>query len=279
MEAKWIRTTRRAPCPICERPDYCAVATTGEVVLCMRTPSAKPIKFKSGETGYLHRLTDPKPPPPPKRAPKPYTGDWTDFAKQCSERIGKDTLARLSLELGVSVASLQRMRTGWSAEHQAITFPMRTAQRKIIGIRLRDWRGAKWAVTGSRQGLFVPAGILDGLVLICEGPTDACAGLDLGFTTIGRPSCSACVRETVELCKGRDVVICGDNDDAKIRLDGSRYWPGQDGAHKLADALCGACRSVKLIWPAKTKDLRGWLKAGCTPADLQKAIARAKNIA
>lgn len=47
---------RTAPCPICEKPDWCSRSTDGEVIICMRVRSNK--QTKNG--GYLHLTTDPQ---------------------------------------------------------------------------------------------------------------------------------------------------------------------------------------------------------------------------
>jgi hypothetical protein len=57
---------------------------------------------------------------------------------------------------------------------------MNDGKRSVIGIRLRNDLGRKWAVTGSRQGLFLPGPHPGQTVLIVEGPTDAAAAVDLG---------------------------------------------------------------------------------------------------
>jgi len=65
---------------------------------------------------------------------------------------------------------------------------------KIIGIRRRLPNGRKISLTSSKTGLFIPADLSpEGLLLICEGPTDTAAALDLGFAAIGRPNCNSCV--------------------------------------------------------------------------------------
>ncbi len=67
-------------------------------------------------------------------------------------------LARFASELGVSAASLGRLGSKWSWEHKAWAFPMRATNGTILGVRLRGLDGRKWAVVGSRQGLFIPDG-------------------------------------------------------------------------------------------------------------------------
>jgi hypothetical protein len=73
---------------------------------------------------------------------------------------------------------------------------------RVQGIRLRFSNGRKLAVRGGREGLFVPSGLAaTNQLLICEGPTDTAALLDLGFAAVGRPSCAGGTRLLVELLR------------------------------------------------------------------------------
>jgi hypothetical protein len=48
------RVTRQNPCPICDRPNWCLVATNGTYAICQRTSSARTAKGNCG--GWIHRL-------------------------------------------------------------------------------------------------------------------------------------------------------------------------------------------------------------------------------
>jgi len=50
----WNRVSRRTPCPVCSRPDWCGVSTDGMVACCMRVESGRALR----NGGWLHRLTD-----------------------------------------------------------------------------------------------------------------------------------------------------------------------------------------------------------------------------
>jgi hypothetical protein len=49
----WTRVSRRKPCPVCNKFDFCEVANDGLTVHCMRIPSAQPLAFRQG--GWLHK--------------------------------------------------------------------------------------------------------------------------------------------------------------------------------------------------------------------------------
>jgi hypothetical protein len=168
-----------------------------------------------------------------------------------------EALGRLADDLGLSVDSLQQLCVGWAAEHRAWTFPMRDAVGNVLGIRLRLRNGRKLAVRGGHEGLFIPTRLTEiveansGQLLVAEGPTDTAALLDLGFDTIGRPSCSGGTRLLVEFIrrrKVRSVVVVADSD-----------MPGQRGAANLAEVLTAYAASIRIVTPpVPQKDARAW---------------------
>ncbi len=51
---RWVRTTRRYPCPVCGKSGYCEVSDDGKTAHCMRVPSGVPMRHRQG--GWLHQL-------------------------------------------------------------------------------------------------------------------------------------------------------------------------------------------------------------------------------
>jgi hypothetical protein len=136
---------------------------------------------------------------------------------------------------------------------------------KIIGIRRRFPNGSKASAKGGKNGLFIPADLTGvGPLLLCEGPTDAAAALDLGSAAIGRPNCNSLVEMTVRAVRGREeIVIVADNNAV-----------GRTGADRLASILGLCCPCVRVVHPpAGVKDLRQWLHAGLTCEALRAVIA------
>ncbi len=272
----WIRVTRRQPCPICTRPDWCSLSEDGRVAVCMRVESDKPCK--SG--GWYHNLTEPvtvRPAPKPKVKPVA-TEDFARLAVEYAEQL-TNTLIPAKM-LGVSVRSLERLQMGWNGK--GYTFPMRDGRERVIGIRVRGNKG-KWSVPGSHNGLFWPEGVYrgnDSPLMICEGPTDCAALLDLGFAAIGRPSCTGGVEHIVEFLQGRrrEVVIVADHDELKRRPDGSTFRPGQEGAARLAQEIKPLVRTVKGIKPPYHKDVRDWVRAGATRAVIESVIRNTRFV-
>ena len=240
----------------------------------MRVPEGA--KKRSSNGGFVHVLRDDRAwrSRPPARviraaAHKPRRLDLDHLAQQYREAVHGTALQALAESLGLTRESLVRLRIGWDARRSAWTFPMVDRAGQVLGIRLRFPDGRKLAVTGGREGLFIPDGLdYSGPLILAEGPTDCAALLDLGLTAIGRPSCSGAVRHCIELVRAHwpvDVVVMADGDE-----------PGQRGAESLASTLLIVARSVCVIQPpAGTKDMRIWKQAGATRADVERAIEAA----
>ena len=267
------RVNKQNPCPVCGKSDWCLVARDGSAAICQRIKDGS---VKScGDAGYLHVLvgwsrgqqhrSQRKFIVIPNNRPD---RDFVVLQQQYSRQITNQQLNDLSQRLGLSTQSLKRLRIGWDSE--AYTFPMSDSDGNIIGIRRRFPNGQKVSLKRSRTGLFVPSGLpTQGLLLLCEGPSDTAAVLDLSFAGIGRPNCSSKILMTAEAARGRtEIVIVGDNDNV-----------GRAGAETLADALVLHYSCVKIVYPPDgIKDLRKWLQAGLTHETLQQIIKDAKPV-
>ena len=273
MKSEWKRVNRQCPCPVCEKPDWCLytgsdVAPTAAI--CARIESEK----QCGEAGWLHVLRDDGPAWPAWRrtihtaaatmTPPATSEALTKIADSAAASTAPELLERLVGNLGVSVDSLRRLSVGWLPGRRAWSFPMRSADGMITGIRLRYWNGKKLSVKGGKEGLFLPRDLqLGGRLLICEGPTDTAALLDLGFSVVGRPSCSGGVKHLVKLAQRLepdDAVVVADDD-----------GPGRRGADNLAEKLLAYVPTVRVITPP-AKDARVWVRHGATLSDVETAI-------
>lgn len=243
-----LRVTRSNPCKVCERPDWCMYSEDGQAAICARVSEGA--KKRCGEAGWLHILKEGSRPDGKaikRYIPKPVR-DFSDECEAFKAAIADWQIKILAGSLSVSSESLNRLSVGFDRE--AYTFPMMDENLRIIGIRRRFDDGRKLALAGSSNGLFIPYGLdEDKTLVICEGPTDTAAALDLGFEGIGRPNCDSKIEMTVRFARGRNkVVIVCDND-----------TPGRDGAKKLAEELVKCCPEVKIISPPPgIKDLREW---------------------
>ena len=271
----WRRVTKANPCPICAKPNFCGVASDGSACICMRVEAGASKRTRNG--GFLHRITGQR------RAwrarttelpdQKPCRHDLAGLAANYRTAVNPTRLQRLADVLGLSVASLRRLGIGWAHDCRAWSFPMTDAGGNVRGIRLRLENGRKFAVTGGREGLFVPTDLCGDSLFITEGVTDCAALLDLGLAAVGRPCCSGGVRLLVELVKTRkpaDVIVVADADE-----------PGQRGGDALSSALVLYAHRVRIITPPPgIKDARAWLQAGATAADVHEAVdvAPTRNI-
>jgi hypothetical protein len=281
---KWNKVSRHHRCPICGKPDWCLTtgpADSPDAVICARIESDKRVGAKGA--GWLHRLRDDdgwRDRPRQRRVRIEQSAepiiDFGAMAAECEAALGPLNRGVLAAELGVSEESLSRLHVGWSARHHAFTFPMAGADCYYRGIRLRSTSGRKWSVRGGREGLFIPS-IYDGpsapfdgpgLLMICEGPTDCAALMDLGFSAVGRPSCTGGTSLLLGLILAegsfvpREIVIMADDD-----------GPGQRGAWHLAMTLVSYAPAVRVISPpVGVKDARQWKREGAARSDVLDVI-------
>lgn len=271
---------KREKCPICQHVGWCGHSNDGVVVHCMRVPS----NHVCTSGGWFHFLIErpqrtfvPRAPRRPERRLFDASATMAGFrAEFCSYRGGDifDSLTAVADDLHLVAADIDRLLIGRSSHYQAWCFPMLDANGTCIGIRLRRYGSSdKFSVSGSRDGLFydpelqpmetMANGVKGRELVIVEGATDCIAGYALGLPCVGRSSCSTGGDLLRELC-GRlrvsRVTIVTDNDNYKIRPDGTPWRPGIEGAQKLAQQL-GRC--YRIITPPK-KDLRDWYMAGLT---------------
>lgn len=248
----WIRVTKAKPCPVCSKPDWCLLSQDGSACICPRIESKK---FIEG-SGYLHVLSETEWSKdqwkPEKKELPEHNEVIAVMARKYYKLCDEEALVDASERIAVSERSLRRLGMGWCASQSANTFPMFRYERRLIGIRMRGTDGRKWAIKGSKQGLFMPTEIGPQGIIICEGPTDTAAMLDLGFNAIGRPSCMGATELILEVVEGRCVAIMADRD-----------GPGMDGAERLQAAIKRKTKESLIISPPPGyKDARSWYRGG-----------------
>ena len=185
----------------------------------------------------------------------------------CRDALTPHRLNGLASATGLPADALDELGVGWSDRLTCWTFPMRSADGAVRGLRTRTPAGAKRAVTGSRDGLFFPAAWAadpperPARLVIAEGPTDAAALLAWGFVACGRPSAHGAAGIVGNLCRRlrpAEVVILADADD-----------PGRKGAEALTAGLLATAPRVRVCEPpAGVKDARAWFLAGATAAEV-----------
>lgn len=265
-KAAWQRVSRAHPCRVCGKPDWCLISTDSRSVICARVESAR----RCGEAGWLHVesgqwIGECQRPVVFEFEAAATTHGWDAAVSGFESNLASNRLRELSAHLGVSAESLRRLRVGWSNHNRAFTFPMVNADGRIVGVRLRTPSGRKLAIRGGKQGLFVPVGPSARRLVICEGPTDTAAVLDLELNAIGRPSCSGGAKQIVGLVvrsKPDRIVLIADSD-----------LSGCQGAQQLGATLVAYANEVRIVYPPNgVKDAREWVRQGATHEDLLRAI-------
>lgn len=249
----YVSATRRQRCPICGKPDWCLLSKDGTHAICPRIESGHPF----GDAGWRHELgSEVQQHVRTYVAVQPVslepTIDCETLQVELTENADDDWILETAGELGVSYSSLVRLGIGQTMMGHA-TFPMYNGERKMVGFRVRAPGGRKYAITGSRSGVFLPEDLRPGVdTYITEGPSDTAAMLTLGLQAIGRPSCMGGARYVSKLLELFDLspVVVSDND-----------APGIAGAQRLAEMLGGA----RIISPTGgAKDVREWVAGGVT---------------
>lgn len=262
------RVTRSRVCPVCGHPDWCLIAHDLSKAICPRIVSATP----AGDAGFVH-VIDPNATPLDAskvsvRSQRPYF-NGVYIHRQCRESLG-DRAAALAEKLGVSVASLDALGLGYCDREKAYSFPMRDGLGSIVGIRLRNDEGKKWAIRNGKQGLFYNASVpRRDTVFVFEGPTDTAAGLDWGFNSIGRASALGNHNEVRAVVGSRRVVIVADGRDEN--------GIGLRGANVLALDIARTAEEVRVIVPP-AKDARAWKNDGASAKDVLKLMAEARPV-
>lgn len=270
----WNRCNKSNPCPICGKPDWCSFTNDG-AVRCMRVevpPQGWVINKKHYDGGTTYRPEGEeqfrakyvKRRPVVEKPALDFMPMSMEFWGACSENQADELANDLGIEGGIL---LRLLGLGWSEQHQAYSFPMFATPYKCVGIRLRTKQGDKFAVKGSKNGIFlVDSTPVPDKVFVCEGPTDTAAMMQLGFQAMGRPSCSGGIDYLRSMLKGREVVIVSDHDS-----------PGRAGANKLANELMYTNKSVKIIEPPR-KDMRAWLNNGASAKAVDQLVDNAKEM-
>lgn len=257
MSDRWYRVNKKRPCAICRRPDWCTY--TENAACCMRVKSEK--ELRNG--GWLHRTSEPLPRVAPiRKAIDVPALDADRLWRRWFELTDTKALDEFGMSLGVDTDCLKAIGCAWSS-FSAWAFPMSDANGKVIGIRLRNNAGDKWAVRGSKSGLFIPADyshMQDGVCYLVEGPTDLAAAMTIGLKAIGRAAClgqEPMILDYVRRNRVERLVIVTDNDD-----------PGLRGAEKLQSML----PILSCVWVPPTKDIREFVNLGGRYAAMQACL-------
>jgi DNA primase len=193
------------------------------------------------------------------KPPKPVSRELKDGYESLRAETTEEAFTTLAATLGIPKETLMSLGFAWSKRKHAWMTPMRDANTEIIGFQFRS-ESAKWMLTGSRLGLFLPSMPIEKTLYVTEGASDCASVLSLGLFAIGKPSAMGgmdlCV-DYVKKWKIESVVICADNDEAKLNQSTGEFVSiGFAGATKLSERL--VCKKRVFIPPEK--DMRSWVR-------------------
>ena len=288
LREKWPSFSHDSVCGLCGRPKPCRYSPDGSVVMCVRV-SAGAFKEKNG--WYFHRVGESRPRAHAQGrvlyvAPSPVRKDLADLVAAYQHTVLDGWLEEFAEAEGLKVDALRRLGIGLAFDQgraagadagdvlrtppdaRCWTLPMRDGDHNVVGLLRRWGTGEKKTLLGSHLGLFIPTGLQSGEpLLLAEGATDTAAALGLGFESVGRPSSGAGADDLVRLVRKlnpADVVVFSDVDS---------HYVGQRGARQVASRLAVYTRRLRITCaPPPFKDLRQWVKAGATAADVQGVI-------
>lgn len=266
----WPHVNKQHPCPICQKTDWCQFGD--RAIKCMRVES----KNSCSTGGWYHFYEEDKPEFVPRaELPKPPPSQGFNLLMaEYRNRTQTFQFQALAESLGVLPESLIALGAGYAQNRKAWAFPMWDGLNTILGIRLRNLQGFKWAVPGSRIGVFRPSKSVPAqpICYLPEGPTNTAATLSLGLYAVGRPTCNSGTTQLQETLRNlgiRRVVIIADNDPEK-QIGNRQGYPGIEGAKQLQRDL--QCKSVIFIPPSPCKDIRDFLKAGGTKSYIESEV-------
>jgi hypothetical protein len=245
------RVSRAHRCPVCGKDTWCVYDPQRGAAICPRVESDRRI----GDAGWMHKGDSvPKTAVFEKQRAELLPMDGGEAAQARYEAQGAARLPLLALSLGLSRASLRRLGAGWNGS--AWTFPMRNARREIVGFRTRGEDGSKFAIKGSRAGVFIPEDLpRGGTIWVVEGPTDVAAMLDMDLPAVGRASCMGQEEEIARCVMPYEAVhLVADADEVGVR-----------GALRLSKTI--GRRSRVMLPPLGLKDARQVLNFGGGKSD------------
>jgi hypothetical protein len=290
------RASRTNVCPICEHPDWCLVDAAAAI--CQRAASGG---VQVGEAGRLFVVDENAYPAIRTRRRRRLSESeaYARFAPMARRYFVRRKLAveSLAAELGVPTWTLDALYVGATqfGAKRVWCIPERNHLSQEIGIAYRFADGTRRYAKGSRPALTYEDNWRDcpRPLFVVEGASDTAAGLALGLSVIGRPSCLGGVKHLTRMLTGfwGEIVIVAERDRKRhedlapmVRkkhrpgCGGCRHcWPGLSGAQQSAARLRKALRrDVRhALLPDDAKDLRAWLNAKDIDLDDQEALAEA----
>jgi hypothetical protein len=168
-------------------------------------------------------------------------------AKQYEEAMTPTLRAALAKHRGLPVAALDGWGIGWTGTQYA--FPVYTAQKRCVDIRLYKLGGRMMSTPGATTGLFgaqlLPNALPDESIYICEGEWDAIAWRyvreEAGYSgvVVGVPGANTFKQEWGPWFAKRNTHVLYDHDE-----------PGIQGDQKVFKRISNYTRTLRFLhWP------------------------------
>lgn len=184
--APMLRASASRRCPVCGRPDWCLIAPDGSAAICARIES----EHRSGNAGWLHRLSEPATRRPRPASDRPPQG--TRAADADLDRVYRAVLVELTLTDRHRQQLVQRgltdpdlARAGYRSLPSGCRAGIARRLRDVFpdellltvpGIIDRDGPHGRYLTLGGAPGLIIPirtvGGLIVGLVVRPDEPGD-----------------------------------------------------------------------------------------------------------
>jgi hypothetical protein len=108
----WNRVSRRRPCPVCERPDWCLYAgdeSAPSAVICARVESNKRVGDQGA--GWLHVL----------RNDGPVWPEWKRTVHIAVRKLGPEPAGRK--RVAIQAPDVKALKTGELTNHETASLP------------------------------------------------------------------------------------------------------------------------------------------------------------
>lgn len=188
------RVTRRRPCPVCRKPDWCLVSPEGTGALCMRKASARPAR-RGG--GWWHSFTHEPLPPRARPAPRPGTTspsagpDHVDRVLRVliREHLALSPVHRESLlARGLTCDALERNGYASAPTHARAAEISRALSRLgLEGVPGFYREGGAWRMAVTAPGFYIPVRDERGRVAGLQLRRDSGAPKYLWLSSANRP--------------------------------------------------------------------------------------------
>lgn len=196
QRAPLVRVTRRSPCPVCKKPDNCAVSSDGRIAYCRRVPSGR----RGSDGGWTHFLSGAMRPAVPAPVPaRPYQeSSPRRDAAHCHTvysalltafGLGPEHREHLHARRGLSVEAILRnayasMPAPGRTLEVCCTLSHRFDLRGVPGFWL-DEKGGGWKLSYCASGIHVPVRDVEGRIVALQLRRDEVPpGTDLRYVLL-----------------------------------------------------------------------------------------------